>query len=323
MVIVAGGAGFIGSVFVWKLNEEGVDDILIVDELGESEKWKNLVKRRFSDYLHKESFLEMVLADKVPFQVKTLVHLGANSSTTERDAEHLMRNNYLYSRALAVWAVRNDVRFVYASSAATYGDGSQGFSDDDAVTRTLRPINMYGYSKHLFDLGILKNDLGEKVAGVKFFNVFGPNEYHKGDMRSVVHKAFGDIRETGKVRLFKSYKPDYPDGGQMRDFIYVKDCVDVLWWLCRNPGVGGIFNLGTGVARTWDDLVRAVFSALDMEPRIEYVEMPEGLRDQYQYFTEARMEKLRAAGYRAEFRSLEEGVRDYVVNYLRQKDPYL
>jgi len=323
MVIVTGGAGFIGSVFVWKLNEEGVDDILIVDELGESEKWKNLVKRRFSDYLHKESFLEMVLADKVPFQVKTLVHLGANSSTTERDAEHLMRNNYLYSRALAVWAVRNDVRFVYASSAATYGDGSQGFSDDDAVTRTLRPINMYGYSKHLFDLGILKNDLGEKVAGVKFFNVFGPNEYHKGDMRSVVHKAFGDIRETGKVRLFKSYKPDYPDGGQMRDFIYVKDCVDVLWWLCRNPGVGGIFNLGTGVARTWDDLVRAVFSALDMEPRIEYVEMPEGLRDQYQYFTEARMEKLRAAGYRAEFRSLEEGVRDYVVNYLRQKDPYL
>jgi ADP-L-glycero-D-manno-heptose 6-epimerase len=265
----------------------------------------------------------MVLADKVPFQVKTLVHLGANSSTTERDAEHLMRNNYLYSRALAVWAVRNDVRFVYASSAATYGDGSQGFSDDDAVTRTLRPINMYGYSKHLFDLGILKNDMGEKVAGVKFFNVFGPNEYHKGDMRSVVHKAFGGIRETGKVRLFKSYKPDYPDGGQMRDFIYVKDCVDVLWWLCRNPGAGGIFNLGTGVARTWNDLARAVFSALDMEPQIEYVEMPEGLRDQYQYFTEARMEKLRAAGYRAEFRSLEEGVRDYVVNYLRQKDPYL
>ncbi|HRT28146.1 MAG TPA: ADP-glyceromanno-heptose 6-epimerase, partial [Syntrophales bacterium] len=310
MIIVTGGAGFIGSVFVWKLNEEGVDDILIVDELGESEKWKNLVKRRFSDYLHKESFLEMVLADKVPFQVKTVVHLGANSSTTERDAEHLMRNNYLYSRALAVWAVRNDVRFVYASSAATYGDGAQGFSDEDAVTRTLRPINMYGYSKHLFDLGILKNELGEKVAGVKFFNVFGPNEYHKGDMRSVVHKAFGEIRETGKVRLFKSYKPDYPDGGQMRDFIYVKDCVDVLWWLCRNPGVGGIFNLGTGVARTWNDLARAVFSALDMEPQIEYVEMPEGLRDQYQYFTEARMEKLRAAGYRAEFRSLEEGVRD-------------
>jgi len=323
MIIVTGGAGFIGSVFVWKLNEEGVDDILIVDELGESEKWKNLVKRRFSDYLHKESFLEMVLADKVPFQVKTISHLGANSSTTERDAEHLMRNNYLYSRALAVWAVRNDVRFVYASSAATYGDGAQGFSDEDAVTRTLRPINMYGYSKHLFDLGILKNELGEKVAGVKFFNVFGPNEYHKGDMRSVVHKAFGEIRETEKVRLFKSYKPDYPDGGQMRDFIYVKDCVDVLWWLCRNPGVGGIFNLGTGVARTWNDLARAVFSALDMEPQIEYVEMPEGLRDQYQYFTEARMEKLRAAGYKAEFRSLEEGVRDYVVTHLRQKDPYL
>ncbi len=323
MIVVTGGAGFIGSAFVWKLNEEGIDDILIVDNLGTSDKWKNLVKRRYSDYLHKESFLEMVLADRVPFQVDALIHLGACSSTTERNAEYLMRNNYLYSRALAVWAMKSEVRFIYASSAATYGDGSQGFSDDDAVTPGLRPINMYGYSKQLFDAGVLKNELQTKVTGIKFFNVFGPNEYHKGDMRSVIHKAFGQIGETGRLRLFKSYQSEYPDGGQMRDFIYVKDCVDVLWWLFKNPAAAGIFNLGTGRSRTWNDLAAAVFSAMGRETRIEYIEMPEDIRGQYQYFTEARMEKLRAAGCPVAFRSLEDSVRDYVVNHLQQKDPYL
>jgi ADP-L-glycero-D-manno-heptose 6-epimerase len=323
MIVVTGGAGFIGSALVWKLNEEGIDDILIVDNLGTSEKWKNLTKRRFNDYLHKENFLEMVLADKVPVDVDVLIHLGACSSTTERDAEYLMRNNYLYSRALAVWAMRKEVRFIYASSAATYGDGSQGFPDDDAATLTLRPITMYGYSKQLFDVGILKNGLAKKVAGIKFFNVFGPNEYHKGEMRSVIHKAFNQIRETGKVRLFKSYKPEYPDGGQVRDFLYVKDCVEVLWWFYRNPGAAGIYNLGTGKARTWNDLVKAVFSAMDKETKIDYIEMPGGIRDQYQYFTEARMEKLRAAGCPVPFQTLEEAVRDYVVSHLQQKDPYL
>ncbi len=323
MIVVTGGAGFIGSAFVWKLNQEGIDDILIVDELGTSDKWKNMVKRRFRDYLHKESFLEMVLADKVPFQVSAVIHMGACSSTTERNAEYLMRNNYLYSRALAVWAIKKDVRFIYASSAATYGDGSLGFSDDDALTPGLRPINMYGYSKQLFDAGVLRNELEKKVTGIKFFNVFGPNEYHKEDMRSVIHKAFGQIRETGEVRLFKSYKAEYPDGGQKRDFVYVKDCVEVMWWMLQNPGVAGIFNLGTGRARTWNDLVKAVFSAMGLEPRIEYIEMPEDIRDQYQYFTEARMEKLHAAGCTVRFGSLEESVRDYVVNHLQQKDPYL
>jgi len=323
MIVVTGGAGFIGSAFVWKLNEEGIDDIMIVDNLGTSDKWKNLVKRRFNDYLHKESFLEMVIADKVPFQVSAVVHMGACSSTTEINAEYLMRNNYLYSRALAVWAMKNNVRFIYASSAATYGDGSLGFYDDDDVTLTLRPINMYGYSKQLFDVGILKNDLQKSVTGIKFFNVFGPNEYHKGDMRSVIHKAFGQIRETGKVRLFKSYRPEYPDGGQLRDFVYVKDCVEVLWWLYQNPGATGIYNLGTGKARTWNDLVKAVFSAMGKEARIDYIEMPEAIRGQYQYFTEAKMDKLRAAGCTVTFRSLEEAIRDYVVNHLQQQDPYL
>jgi ADP-L-glycero-D-manno-heptose 6-epimerase len=323
MIVVTGGAGFIGSAFVWKLNAEGLDDIVIVDHLGETDKWKNLVNRRYVDYIHKEAILDMVQSDKVPFEVEDVIHMGACSSTTERDADYLMRNNYLYTRELAMWAMRKEVRFIYASSAATYGDGSQGFSDEDEVTLKLKPINMYGYSKQLFDLGVLRLDLQSRVAGIKFFNVFGPNEYHKGDMRSVIHKSFGQIKEKGKVALFKSHRPEFTDGGQMRDFVYVKDCVDVLWWLFINREVCGIFNLGTGKARTWNDLVTAVFSAMGIEPRIDYIDMPESIRNQYQYFTEACMEKLRAAGYTAPFTALEDAVRDYVVNYLQKPDPYL
>jgi ADP-L-glycero-D-manno-heptose 6-epimerase len=323
MIVVTGGAGFIGSAFVWKLNEEGLDEIVIVDHLGTSEKWKNLVNRRYFDYIKKEVFLEMVLADKVPFEVDAVVHMGACSSTTERDAEYLMRNNYFYTRELAVWALRKNIRFIYASSAATYGDGSRGFSDDDETSTVLRPINMYGYSKQLFDLGLLRHELQKKVAGLKFFNVFGPNEYHKGDMRSVVHKAYNQIRETGRVALFKSCRAEYADGGQMRDFIYVKDCVEVLWWLFVNRDVTGIFNLGTGRARTWSDLVGAVFSAMGAEQRIEYIEMPESIRQHYQYFTEAKMDKLRSAGYSADFRSIKEGVHDYVTNYLQKRESFL
>jgi len=323
MIVVTGGAGFIGSAFVWKLNREGVTDILIVDELGTADKWKNLVNLRFNDYIHKDSFLEMIMAEQLPFDVSAIVHMGACSSTTERDADYLMKNNYLYTRALAVWAVRHGKRFIYASSAATYGDGAFGFSDDNAVSEKLKPINMYGYSKQIFDLGVLKNGLDQKTVGVKFFNVFGPNEYHKDDMRSVVHKSWGQIRETGKVRLFKSHRPEYTDGGQLRDFVYVKDCVDALWWFLQNPQVNGIYNLGTGKARSWKDLVTAVFSALGRKPEIEYIGMPESIRGQYQYFTEARMEKLRGAGYAASARSLEEAVNDYVVNYLEKPDPYL
>ena len=323
MIIVTGGAGFIGSAFVWKLNREGIEDIVIVDHLGTSDKWKNLVSLRYCEYIHKDEFVQMVYNDRVPFDTTAVVHLGACSSTTERDADYLWRNNTLYSRHLAEWAHRYAIRFIYASSAATYGDGSRGFSDDDDTTCSLKPINMYGYSKQVFDLWALNRDLDRHMAGIKFFNVFGPNEYHKGDMRSVVHKAFGQIKAEGKVRLFKSSRPEYPDGGQMRDFVYVKNCVDVLWWLIQNPETNGIFNLGTGRARTWNDLMGAVFSAMNLEPKIEYIDMPPGLDEQYQYFTEAKMEKLQGTGCPVRFSSLEDSVKDYVVNHLMQKDPYL
>jgi ADP-L-glycero-D-manno-heptose 6-epimerase len=323
MIIVTGGAGFIGSALVWKLNREGIEDIVIVDRLGSSEKWKNLVNLRYVDYIHKDDFINMIYNDHVPFDATAVIHLGACSSTTERDADYLWRNNHLYSRYLVDWAHNNSVRFIYASSAATYGDGSLGFNDDDGTTQALRPINMYGYSKQVFDLWLMKRNLVRQVAGIKFFNVFGPNEYHKGDMRSVVHKAFGQIRAEGKVRLFRSSRPEYMDGGQMRDFVYVKDCVEVLWWLIQHPETNGIFNLGTGKARTWNDLMNAVFAAMELKPRIEYIDMPPGLDEQYQYFTEARMDKLKETGCPVAFRSLEESVKDYVVLHLMKKDPYL
>ncbi len=323
MLIVTGGAGFIGSALVWKLNSEGINNIIIVDRLGTTDKWKNLVNGYFVDYFHKDDFLEMIREDRIPFNVKGVVHMGACSSTTERDADYLMENNYRYSRVLAEWAMKKGIRFVYASSAATYGDGSAGFSDDDRATQSLRPINIYGYSKQLFDLWVLRNRFHHKIAGVKFFNVFGPNEYHKGDMKSVVYKAYHQITETGRVGLFKSYKPEYNDGEQMRDFVYIKDCVEVLWWLLGKREVNGIFNLGTGHARTWNDLVTAVFSAMGRDPQIDYIEVPQTIRGQYQYFTEAKMEKLCATGCSVSFQLLEEAVHDYVVHYLEKNNQSL
>jgi len=232
-----------------------------------------------------------------------------------------MENNFHYSCRLAEWARRQGMRFIYASSAATYGDGSRGFSDDDEMTRALKPINMYGYSKQLFDLWVLRNGLVSSVAGIKFFNVFGPNEYHKEDMTSVIFKAFHQIREKRPVGLFKSYKPEYADGGQKRDFVSVKECVEVLWWLLEHREVNGIFNLGTGQARSWNDLIAAVFAALERPAAIDYIEMPEAIRGQYQYFTEARMDKLRAAGCPIDFPPLEETVGDYIRNHLLKADP--
>jgi ADP-L-glycero-D-manno-heptose 6-epimerase len=323
MIIVTGGAGFIGSAFVWKLNKEGFDDIVIVDQLGVDDKWKNLVNRRFVDYIHKDDFLQMINADKVSFKISAIVHMGACSSTTERDADYLWNNNYLYTKTLTEWSIKRGIRFIYASSAATYGDGTQGFSDDHSKISQLRPINMYGYSKQVFDLWMLRMKLENKIAGIKFFNVFGPNEYHKGDMTSVIFKAFHQIRETGKVKLFKSYKKEYKDGGQLRDFVYVKDCVNMMWWLFNNPAANGIFNLGTGKARTWNDLIKAVFATMKKKTNIEYIAMPEALRNQYQYFTEAQMSKLKKTGCPVMFSSLEDSVRDYVENYLQKTDPYL
>ena len=323
MIVVTGGAGFIGSAFVWRLNQEGINDIVIVDSLSTDDKWKNLVNRRFVDYIHKDNFLRMICDDRVPFDVSAIVHMGACSSTTERDADYLWNNNYLYTKKLAEWSLKRGIRFIYASSAATYGDGTRGFSDDHSKINELKPINMYGYSKHLFDLWLLRNKLEGKIAGIKFFNVFGPNEYHKGDMTSVIFKAFYQIKETGKVKLFKSYKPEYKDGGQLRDFVYVKDCIDVMWWLFKNPDVNGIFNLGTGRARTWNDLIKAVFAAMKKKTNIEYIAMPEALRNQYQYFTQAEMKKLKSAGCPVKFSSLEDSVQDYVTKHLKKIDPHL
>jgi ADP-L-glycero-D-manno-heptose 6-epimerase len=323
MIVVTGGAGFIGSAFVWKLNQEGINDIVIVDSLGTDDKWKNLVNLRFADYIHKDIFLRLICDDQVAFDVSAIVHMGACSSTTERDADYLWNNNYLYTKTLAVWALKRGIRFIYASSAATYGDGTQGFSDEHNQINELKPINMYGYSKQVFDLWALRNHVEDKIAGIKFFNVFGPNEYHKADMTSVIFKAFHQIKEAGKVKLFKSYLPKYPDGGQMRDFVYIKDCIDVMWWLLNNSAANGIFNLGTGKARTWNDLIKAVFTAMEIKTNIEYIEMPELLRNQYQYFTEANMDKLNAAGCPVKFFSLEDSVRDYVGNHLQKTDPHL
>lgn len=323
MIIVTGGAGFIGSAFVWKLNQEGINNIIIVDQLGTDDKWKNLVNLRFVNYVHRDDFLEMIDTDALPFEVDAIIHMGACSSTTERDADFLWHNNYVYTNLLAQWAIEHNVRFIYASSAATYGDGTKGFSDDHRTINELKPINMYGYSKQLFDMWVLRKKQENKVAGIKFFNVFGPNEYHKGDMASVVFKSFHQIKDTGKVKLFKSYTKEYKDGGQMRDFVYVKDCVNVMWWLLKNPKVNGIFNLGTGKARTWNDLIKAVFTAMKKKTNIEYIPMPEALRNQYQYFTEAQMSKLKKAGCPVKFSSLEDSVRDYVVNYLQKSDSHL
>jgi ADP-L-glycero-D-manno-heptose 6-epimerase len=247
--------------------------------------------------------------------VDAVFHLGACSSTTETDVSFLMDNNFEYTKQLTQWSADENIRLIYASSAATYGDGSQGFSDDEEKLETLRPLNPYGYSKQLFDLWAKRNGLLEKIVGLKYFNVFGPNEYHKQEMRSFVLKAFEQINAIGKVRLFKSHRPDYKDGEQKRDFLYIKDAVDMTLFFFDNPKTAGIYNLGAGVARTWNDLAKAVFAAMDKKPNIEYIDMPDSVRNQYQYFTEADISKLRSAGYKKPITPLESAVKDYVQNY--------
>ncbi len=316
MIVVTGGAGFIGSALVWRLNQLGRNDIIIVDRLGTEEKWKNLVGLDFHDFYNKEDFIDWIAMDEFYYDVEVIFHLGACSSTTEKDADYLLENNYRYTQILSEYALNREIRFIYASSAATYGDGLQGYSDNEEELDKLRPLNMYGYSKHLFDLYAKKNNYFEKIVGLKYFNVYGPNEYHKGDMRSVVHKAFHQIMENGKVRLFKSYKDEYKHGEQRRDFIYVKDAVDITLFFWQNKEINGLFNVGTGNARTWNDLVTAIFKAMDKPVNIEYIEMPESLREKYQYFTQADLTKLKNAGYDKEFTGLEKGVEDYVKNYL-------
>ena len=322
MIIVTGGSGFIGSAIIAALNQREITDILVVDELCTDKKWMNLRNLSFADYVEKDDFFELVIGDRIDSPVEAVFHLGACSDTTETDASYLIKNNYEYSKLLAQWATDAGIRFIYASSAATYGDGSNGFSDDEEKLEILRPLNMYGYSKQLFDLWIRQTGLLKKVVGLKYFNVFGPNEYHKANMRSFILKAYEQINATGKVRLFKSYRDDYKDGEQLRDFIYIKDAVDMTLFFLDNPKLSGIYNIGTGKTGSWNDLVKAVFAAMEREPVIEYIEMPEPIRNQYQYYTCAEMAKLKKAGYDKPTTALEAAIKDYIQNYLR-KDGYL
>ena len=317
-ILVTGGAGFIGSALVWALNRRGITNIVISDLLGQEEKWKNLVPLKFSDYVEGGVFRERIAAQAGAFgKFSAVFHLGACSATTERNAAYLIDNNFAYTKELATWSLAQKARFIYASSAATYGDGAQGMDDRSADLAALRPLNMYGYSKHLFDLYAQREGFLNSIVGVKYFNVYGPNEDHKADMRSLVNKAYQQILETGKVKLFKSYKPEYKDGEQMRDFLYVKDAIEMTIHFAETATTyGGLYNLGSGEANTWLTLSRAIFTALGREPKIEFIEMPEVLRGKYQYYTKADIAKLRSAGFTKPLTPLPEAVRDYVQGYM-------
>ena len=317
-ILVTGGAGFIGSALVWALNERGITDIIITDVLGTEEKWRNLVPLQFSDYVEAAVFRKRLADDGDAFgKFSCVFHLGACSATTEKNASYLIDNNYAVTKELAEWSLSHGTRFIYASSAATYGDGAQGMDDQSDDLSRLRPLNMYGYSKHLFDLHAQRQGWLGQIVGVKYFNVFGPNEDHKADMRSLVHKAYQQTQHTGRVQLFKSYKPEFNDGEQMRDFLYVKDAVEMtLHFAERATSAGGLFNLGSGEANTWITLATAIFSALGRPPQIDFIEMPDVLQGKYQYYTKADISKLRTTGYDRPMTPLAESVRDYVQNYL-------
>lgn len=318
-ILVTGGAGFIGSALVWELNRRGCENIVVCDRLSQDEKWRNLVPLKFADYLDGGDLERLVRTSPDALGCfDHVLHLGACSATTERDADYLMRNNYELTRLLGEWTLARGGRFVYASSAATYGDGAHGMDDRLQDLHRLRPLNMYGYSKHLFDLYAQRTGLLGRVAGLKYFNVYGPNEDHKADMRSVVHKAHRQILETGRVQLFKSHRPDYQDGCQQRDFLYVKDAVKMTLHLAAAPAANGLFNLGSGRAHTWVELARAIFLAMGREPVIDFIDMPEALREKYQYYTCADIGRLRESGYAEPLFTLEEAVRDYVQGYLAQ-----
>ena len=317
-ILVTGGAGFIGSALVWALNARGVDDIVVCDLLQSDEKWRNLVPLRFSEYVEGPALRSRLAQSPGAFgKFSAVFHLGACSATTERDASYLVDNNTGFTRELAAWALSTGARFVYASSAATYGDGAEGMDDRNPALERLRPLNMYGYSKHLFDLHARRLGWLDRIVGLKYFNVYGPNEAHKGDMRSVVAKAHVQIRESGKLGLFKSYDPKYPDGGQMRDFLYAKDAVEMtLHFAEKGASSSGLYNIGSGEANTWLTLAGAIFGALGLQPNIEFIDMPEALRAKYQYFTKADIAKLRATGYERPMTPLSDAVSDYVRNYL-------
>jgi ADP-L-glycero-D-manno-heptose 6-epimerase len=313
-ILVTGGAGFIGSAVVWGLNQRGHDRILVADVLDRTEKWRNLAPLKFDDYVEADVLLDTLDRGALD-HVHTVLHLGACSSTTETDSAYLMRNNTQYTKTLADWALARSVRFVYASSAATYG-ALEGDVSDRMDIADLRPLNMYAYSKQAFDLHARRHGYLDRIAGLKFFNVFGPNEAHKADMRSVANKAFHEIRDTGRVRLFKSHRAEFADGEQRRDFLYVKDAVDMTLFVADRPGANGLFNIGAGRSHTWKALVTPVFEALGRPINIEFVDMPATLRDKYQYSTCASLDRLREVGYDRPATPLADAVRQYVSDYL-------
>jgi len=315
MIVVTGGAGFIGSALAQKLNEDGRKDLLIVDDVDHPEKQKNLDALEYHELQSKDAFLKNVHKANLP-DLQAILHMGACSSTTETDEAFLTKNNFEYTRDLARYCLEKETRFIYASSAATYGDGEQGYDDDESKLEILKPLNLYGESKQNLDMWARQQGVFDEIVGLKYFNVYGPNEYHKGDMQSLVRKGFFQARDHGKIRLFKSYKTQYADGGQERDFLYVKDAVAMTLFFIDRPEIGGLYNVGSGTARNWNDLANAIFSALDREPNIEYIDMPESIRNQYQYHTQAKMDKIRQAGYSSPTTTLEAGITDYVQNYL-------
>ncbi|UZT05998.1 ADP-glyceromanno-heptose 6-epimerase [Clostridium sp. LQ25] len=315
-VIITGGAGFIGSCMVRTLNNIGIEDIIIVDNISTSDKWMNMRNKKYITYYHKDEFLEQLenLTD-----VTCIIHMGACSATTERNFDYLWNNNFEYTKALWNYCTEKQISFIYASSAATYGDGKFGFDDCMDINK-LMPLNGYGYSKQLFDLWAEKQEAHPKqYVGLKFFNVYGPNEYFKGSMASMIYHGFKQIKQNGKIKLFKSYNSNYNNGEQLRDFVYVKDVCEVILWLMNNINVNGLFNVGTGSAQSFQELAEATFHALNLEPNIEYIDMPEQLQEKYQYYTKAEMDKLKSFGYDKPFRNLNDGAEDYVRNHLEKK----
>lgn len=317
-IIVTGGAGFIGSCLVRTLNDMGYEDIIIVDNIASSDKWKNLTNKKYTEYINKSDFLDRLKE----FRKNTflIIHMGACSSTTEKNFDYLYNNNFEFTKKLWKFCTDEGIRFIYASSAATYGDGTDGFDDKSDISK-LRPLNGYGYSKQLFDLWVEKElkynrPAPKQYVGFKFFNVYGPNEYFKGAMASVIFHTYNKVKETGQMGLFKSYNSKYQDGEQLRDFVYVKDICSVVRYMIENVNVNGLFNLGTGTARSFKDLATSTFKAMGLKPKINYIDMPDEIKSKYQYFTEAKMDKLIAIGYDKEFYSLENGINDYVSNYL-------
>lgn len=319
MIIVTGAAGFIGSVMAKNLNLKGKKDILLVDKFTKPTKWKNVVGLGFIDFVDRDLFLQRLENGEFK-NIETVLHMGACTDTTESDMSYLMNQNYEYSKKLCLWCLKNKVRFIYASSASVYGDGSKGFSDAHELTMGFEPLNPYGFSKLMFDKWLISNGHVDSVVGMRFFNVFGPNEYHKGKMSSIIYRSYPIAKKDGVVRLFKSYMKDIEHGDQKRDFIYIKDVIKVTDFFMKNKTVNGIFNVGSGKARSFNDLAVALLNSLNKKTAIEYFDMPEELKNKYQYFTEADMSKLTKAGYKGGHTSLEDAITDYVANYLEKSN---